>query len=123
VGDWFSFIVVRGRLEPRLNLISKDVATLLEVPMPLLQIDDTTQLAIEPYYAPEGQVAASGEDVIVHLDAMIAKAKSIASKVRTGLQDVGPNEVELELGFSAGKNIWVISAQGSIKLTLKWNAK
>ena len=93
--------------------------------MSQLVIDDDkdTKIAIEAYYAPEGQVAAWGDDAKVRLDDLVAEAKKIAAKVREGLKDLGPNEVALELGFSAGKNVWVISAQGSIKLTMKWTLK
>ena len=88
--------------------------------MAKLQIDDQTEIVIEQRVGAEGEVAGVAEEAKLKLVALVDDAKKIMQQIRSGLQGVGVKECELELGFTAGHNVWVLSAQGSIKLTIKW---
>jgi hypothetical protein len=89
----------------------------------LLQIDENTKIPIEPSIRAEGEVAGVGKDMVLKIEEVIDQTKKIANKIREGLEGLQPSEVKLELGFSGGHNLIVLSSQGSIKIGVKWNTK
>jgi len=87
----------------------------------VLRIDQNTTVEIAPRISAEGQAAGLREDFELKLQDLTAYASKIAEGIKAGLSAVKPSEFSVELGFSAGiKKIWVLDAEGSIKLTVTW---